>query len=125
VRWSPPAGEYKVYGKVSGYADVSLVGGSGGNGLETVSVRYHDYSDEKGVVLHGWENVTTVSESLTLERVAWYSNVTSFGDQIASKVTSEEGFHLLIDIMETEFVANGTLTTTVDGVVYMQPENYT
>ncbi|KAJ0419748.1 hypothetical protein BJY00DRAFT_301959 [Aspergillus carlsbadensis] len=125
VRWSPPAGKYKVYGKVSGFADVTLVEGTGGNWLETVGVRYHNYSDTRGVVLNGWENVTTISESLTLERVAWYSNLTSSGDQVASKVTSEGGFHLLIDVMETEFVANGTLTTTVDGVVYTQPENYT
>jgi hypothetical protein len=79
----------------------------------------------RGVVLNGWENVRTVSESLTLERVAWFSNLTSSGDHVASKITSEGGFHLLIDIMETEFVANGTLTTTVDGVVYAQPKNYT
>jgi hypothetical protein len=125
VRLSPPAGQYKVYGKVSGYADATLVEGSGGAGLQTVGVRYHDYSDVRGVVLNGWENVRTVSESLTLERLAWFSNLTSSGDHVASKITSEGGFHLLIDIMETEFVANGTLTTTVDGVVYAQPKNYT
>ncbi|KAL3455648.1 hypothetical protein BJX64DRAFT_297358 [Aspergillus heterothallicus] len=125
VRWYPPAGVYKVYGEVSGYADVTLVENRAGNGLETVAVQYLDYSGNTGVVLHGSENVTVVSESLTLERIAWYSNISSSGDHVSSKVTNDGGFHLLIDLMETEFVATGTLTTTVDGVVYEQPENYT
>ncbi|KAL2837130.1 hypothetical protein BJY01DRAFT_251645 [Aspergillus pseudoustus] len=125
TRWYPPAGMYKVYGKVSGHAAVTLVENSAGNGLEAVAVRYEDYSDHVGVVIHGSENVTAVSDSLTLERVAWYSNLTSSGDQTGSKVTSDGGFHLLIDMMDTEFVANGTLTTTIDGEIYAQPENYT
>ncbi|RDW79288.1 TolB family protein [Aspergillus mulundensis] len=129
VRWYPPGGAYTVYGRVSGYADVTLIENSGGTGLETVAVSYHDYSDAAGVVLTGSENVTSVhvGESLTLERVEWYSDLTSIGpgSHSASKVTSEDGFHLLIDMMETEFVANGTLTSTVDKVVYGQPENYT
>ncbi|KAL4903124.1 hypothetical protein BDW74DRAFT_186458 [Aspergillus multicolor] len=129
TRSYPPGGVYTVHGRVSGYANVTLIENSGGTGLETVAVRYHNYSDFAGVVLTGSENVTSanVGDSLTLERVEWYSNLTSIGPDrhSASKVTSEEGFHLLIDLMETEFVANGTLTSTVNGVVYTQPDNYT
>ncbi|KAL2811390.1 hypothetical protein BJX63DRAFT_433400 [Aspergillus granulosus] len=79
-----------VHGKASGHAEATLVENRGGNGLETVAVEYYDYSDQRGVMLNGGENVTAVSESLTLERVTWFSNLTSTGNH--AKVTGDRYF---------------------------------
>jgi hypothetical protein len=40
-----------------------------------------------------------------------------------TKKTSADGFKLTIDIAMPVFEAKGTMTTTIDGVVYQQPGN--
>jgi hypothetical protein len=88
-------------------------------------VTYHNFSDDGLNQLNGYENVTSTSLSETLLQVDWYSDLVSVGKTLSTKKTSPTGFHLWIDLLETVFNSTGSLTTTIDGVVYVQPANYT
>ncbi|KAI7977034.1 hypothetical protein EIK77_002544 [Talaromyces pinophilus] len=123
TRPSLQPGNYTLEGKVSGCADVSLINQSSGNGLATVGVTYHNFSDDGQNYLSGNEQVTATSVSQTLSRFDWQSNLTSTGVTYSTKITSPDGFHLSLDVLDTVFDANGTLTTTVNGDVYLQPLN--
>ncbi|GFF57903.1 hypothetical protein IFM46972_10942 [Aspergillus udagawae] len=124
-RPSPKQGNYTLIGKLSGFAAVSLINRSSGDGLATVGVTYHNFSDDGFHYLSGNEQVTSTAISQTLSRFDWESNLTSTGATYSTKVTSPGGFHLSLDVLENEFDANGTLTTTVNGDIYFQPLNYT
>lgn len=135
----PPAyaslepGKYTLRGKLSGEAAVKLTagantGGLGGvGGINSVSVNYSDYSDREGYVINGSEEVTLeiLLPDVWNNLVHWYSDVVQTGVVEATKKTSADGLHLQINVMENNLEANGTLTTTIDGVEYRQPENGT
>ncbi|KAJ6030981.1 hypothetical protein N7540_001713 [Penicillium herquei] len=116
-------GNFTLTGKVSGHADVTLTANSAGTALETVGVTYHNYSDNGDNFIVGTEKVTALYPNATMIHVDWISNLSSTGISKSTKVTSPGGFHFEIDIEENKFYANGTLTTTVDGVIYRQPCN--
>jgi hypothetical protein len=122
-----PAGHYTLRGKASGIAQVQLTAYPGFEGFKTVAVNYTNYSDDGRHFIHGWESVTlTLSEwNPRWNHLDWYSDLTQTGTVRATKRTGPGGFHLSIDAMENIFEANGTLTTTVDGIVYSQPANGT
>ncbi|KAI9162776.1 saponin hydrolase precursor [Paramyrothecium foliicola] len=131
---SPPSpkplqpGNYTLQGKISGAAGVSLIAGSSGPyGIGSVSVTYKDYSDEEGYVLNGFEEVTVtiIPPDFWNNFVDWKSDIVQSGVVNATKKTSNGGFHLQIDALTNVFNATGTLTTTIDGVVYKQPLNGT
>ncbi|KAJ4290196.1 hypothetical protein N0V90_010411 [Kalmusia sp. IMI 367209] len=123
------AGEYTLHGKVSGNARVQLLSSSSdqSGSIDTVSVSYKDYADVEGYVLNGWENatLTILWPNPWANLLDWYSDIEQTGIVTATKETGTDGFHLRIDVMENIFQANGTLTTTIDGVVYDQPTNET
>ncbi|RSH95589.1 hypothetical protein EHS25_000681 [Saitozyma podzolica] len=119
-----PAGNYTLHGKSSGYASVQLIENAAKTGLSTVVANYYNYSDDGRNVLNGYENVTAGALTTTTEKLDWYSNLTSHGDTYSTKVTGPGGFHFTIDLFTNIFDANGTLTTTVDGVAYKQPYNF-
>jgi hypothetical protein len=121
----PRGGNYTLHGNVSGAAHVTLIENSGNTGLQTAAVTYHNFSDDGLNQLNGYENVTSTSLSETLLQVDWYSDLVSVGKTLSTKKTSPTGFHLWIDLLETVFNSTGSLTTTIDGVVYVQPANYT
>ncbi|KAJ5930253.1 hypothetical protein N7466_005746 [Penicillium verhagenii] len=117
-------GNFTLAGKVSGYADVTFTANSLGTALETVAVTYHNYSDNGENFIAGSERVTALYPNATLTHVDWISNLSDVaGISKSTKVTSPGGFHFEIDIEQNKFYANGTLTTTVDGVIYRQPCN--
>ncbi|KAJ8110240.1 hypothetical protein OPT61_g6866 [Boeremia exigua] len=122
-------GNYTLRGKVSGTADVRLIdtGASGFKAFDTVAVEYKDFSDVEGYVLSGWENVTAkvLLPNPWDTKVDWYSDITQTGVVSAKKKTSPGGFHLQVDAVLNIFNATGSLTTTIDGVVYEQPANNT
>ncbi|CAH0045350.1 unnamed protein product, partial [Clonostachys solani] len=120
-RMSPPPGQYVLWGKHSGYANVTL--GGEGDEINFVEATYHCFSDDGENILKGTENVTVESPELTLSLVDWYSNLTQTGPWNGTKLTSEDGFQLRIDVMVNLFDSNGTMTTTVDGKEYYQPAN--
>lgn len=119
----PGQGNYTVVGKASGAASVSLIFDQ--DMMKTVAVTYRNYSDDGRIVIEGSERVTRTVEKMTTNKIGWYSNLTSTGDQNATKKTSPGGFHLEIDSLTNIFKANGTLTTTVDGNEWKQPLNGT
>jgi hypothetical protein len=122
------SGNYTLSGKVSGTAYVDLVAGSPSPyGIGSVSVEYDDYSDQEGYVLNGHEEVkvTILLPDVWNNLVDWKSNITQSGVVSATKKTSPDGFHLQINAVTNIFNATGTLTTTIDGVVYKQPANGT
>lgn len=121
----PAQGNYTLDGKHSGRASVTLIDNADGSNLETVSIVYHDFSDDGVNVLVGSEKVTLKTPIPTLQEVEWYSNLTQTGPNNGTKITSFDGFHLRIDVMTNMFEANGTLTTTVNGKEYRQPANGT
>ncbi|MEX3101647.1 MULTISPECIES: hypothetical protein [unclassified Streptomyces] len=123
VRPYPPQGTYTMRGAATGSATVEIVR----NGVEVRSVKatYRHYSDDGRVFLNGTESVTRTNLSLTNHRLDWHSDLVQSGAVRAEKKTSPDGFHLTIDVFDTEFNATGTLTTTVDGRTYTQPANGT
>lgn len=120
-----PGGAYTLNGAASGSAAVVITENSDQTAVRSVAVTYENFSDDGLTWLDGFENVTVNNPSVTLNEVDWYSNLTQTGEANASKKTSPDGFHLSIDVLTNIFQANGTLTTTIDGVVYEQPANGT
>jgi hypothetical protein len=121
----PKAGSYTLKGKFNGSASIEIQTAPGSTSIEGVSVVYHDFSDDGKIFLTGYENATTSSDSLTFNRIEWFSDLTQRGpgDIINTKVTSDDGFHLRIDVLANRFDANGTITTTIGGKEYLQPLN--
>ncbi|EHA25402.1 hypothetical protein ASPNIDRAFT_42242 [Aspergillus niger ATCC 1015] len=118
-----PQGNFTLYGLNSGSAHVVLQKSKATSALNFVAVTYHNYSDDGLHYIHGTESVAATQLSLTSTRLEWYSNLTGTGVSTSTKITSPNGFHVVDDAMTNIFMANGTLVTTVDGVVYKQPVN--
>lgn len=121
------AGNYSLYGRTCGYANVTIVPTSSGKGVATVAVTYYNFSSDGLSILNGYERVSAQQPSLAMNHVDWYSDLvqTVNGTRHATKKTSSDGFHLSINVMKNIFNANGTLTTTIDGIIYQQPQNGT
>lgn len=124
-RPSLPPGEYRLQGKTSGHAAMSLASREGTEIIETVSVVYHDFSDDGLDFLIGSEKVSVTSPSPTLQQVTWYSNITQTGPNAGTKMTSPGGFNFEVDVMKNIFQAKGSMVTTVGGEDYFQPANGT
>ena len=124
-------GQYTLKGKLSGEAAVNITtseqGLGGMGGVRGVFVQYSDYSDHKGYVINGFENATLeiVPPDVWNSRVHWYSDIVQTGVVEGTKKTSPDGLYIEINVMENILSANGTLTTTLDGVEHKQPANGT
>ncbi|CEJ54822.1 Putative Saponin hydrolase (Precursor) [Penicillium brasilianum] len=123
--YSLPAGNYTLYGKASGLAKASLTKDPLSGSFKTISVNYFNYSDDAQHLINGYESVTltTTASNPWLSHLDWVSNIVQIGAVKAVKKTGPDGFHLTIDAVQNIFEANGTLTTTVNGVTYYQPLN--
>ncbi|GAM43653.1 hypothetical protein TCE0_060r18635 [Talaromyces pinophilus] len=124
---SPPPllnGTYTLQGKVQGHAQATFTLAEAGTYIRNVAVVYFNYSDDGIQFISGFENVTATPLNLTSTLIDWYANMTSVGEVISTKFTSDDGFHVVDDEEWDVFIANGTLTTTVGSVVYTQPFNY-
>ncbi|KAM0433419.1 hypothetical protein ACHAPT_004297 [Fusarium lateritium] len=118
-------GNYTLKGKVSGWADVSLGGDKESGLISSVSVKYHNFSDDGLNVLVGSEIVSKENPSPFVEQLHWFSHLKQTGPNNGTKVTSLDGFHLTIDVQYNFFHATGNLTTTINGKEYRQPANET
>ncbi|KAJ2974294.1 hypothetical protein NUW58_g8701 [Xylaria curta] len=125
LRPFPRGGVYTLGGLKSGSAEVVLTETANGITLQSVAVTYKNFSDDGLTFLNGYENVTSRNPTVTLNMVDWYSDLVQTGETQATKKTSENGFHLAIDVLLNNFDANGTLTTTINGIQYDQPANGT
>ena len=121
----PAAGNYTLKGAKSGFANITLIEDASSTSINSMAVSYSNYSDDGLTFLNGWENVTVENPSITLNKAMWFSDLVQSGTVNATKKTSAYGFRIAIDVMTNIFDANGTLTTTIDGVVYEQPANGT
>ncbi|GAQ03692.1 hypothetical protein ALT_1013 [Aspergillus lentulus] len=113
-----PPGVYTLTAHKAGYAEVNITYNSGS--MNGVRVTYHNFSDDGLSFLNGYENVTSDSAGLH-----WWSSIYQTGKVNGSKLTSPGGYHAQIDVFVNELTNNGTLTTTLDGVTYSNPESYT
>ncbi|KAJ4191274.1 hypothetical protein NW759_016678 [Fusarium solani] len=122
-----PAGEYVLKGKVSGFAEVSLIQNPGSNSVGQVVAIYHDYSHDGLRVINGWENVTEVVISPLVNLVHWYSDLvqTDKDGELVTKKSGPGGWHVQLDILRNFIESNGTLTTMINGVEYMPPQSGT
>lgn len=125
VQYLIPEGNYTLYGKFDGFAEVQIVHNNDKTGIMTVGVSYNDYSDDSLSFLAGSEEITMVEVPEGLPYLRWHSNITQYGQTNATKLTSSDGFNLTVDVFNNIFQANGSLTTTVNGQVFTQPENRT
>ncbi|KAH8653751.1 hypothetical protein BX600DRAFT_471584 [Xylariales sp. PMI_506] len=116
-----PAGKYVHWGGVSGFANISILWDAENTTIETVAVTYNNFSDDGLNVVTGFENVTYTAVNLTYGLWDWYSNITSTGPAVGTKLTSTDGFHMGIDVSYNLFGANGTLVSTIDGNSWYQP----
>ncbi|WP_238441044.1 hypothetical protein [Frankia sp. AgW1.1] len=119
----PPAGSYTLAGAKTGSAAVTITENAARTAIDTVSVRYTNFSDDGLRTLNGAEKVTAAAPSMAVSKLDWYSDLTQTGITPSTKKTSPDGFHLTIDLLTNDFQATGTMTTTVDGHVYRQPRN--
>ncbi|KFY90013.1 hypothetical protein V500_05335 [Pseudogymnoascus sp. VKM F-4518 (FW-2643)] len=112
-------GDYTLYGKAHGFANVTLTSAS-------VAVRYSNFSDDYLHIIDGYENATSSVKppNYYSVHVDWFSDIFQSGAVFGTKKTSPNGFHAEIDALVNIFSANGSLTTTIDGVEYLQPLNY-
>ena len=125
VRPLPSQGIYTLRGKASGSAIVNITLDTAGSSIRTVHVEYHNLSDDGINSLNGVEEVTGTNPTITLNHIDWYSNLKRTGTSTSTKKSQLGGFHLDIDVLINQFNANGTLTTTIDGIIYRQPLNRT
>ncbi len=119
----PPAGSYTLAGAKTGSAAITITENAAKTAIDTVAVRYTNFSDDGLRTLNGTEKVTAAAPSITVSKLDWYSDLTQTGITLSTKKTSPDGFHLTIDLMVNDFQATGTMITIVDGHVYHQPEN--
>ncbi|KAI1378433.1 hypothetical protein F4677DRAFT_453570 [Hypoxylon crocopeplum] len=113
-----PGGVYTLRGAVAGTAEITIVSNADGTVVQSVAVSYDNFTDDGLAFLNGWENATLRNPTVTLNEVAWYSDLAQSGQTDATKKTSPDGFHLSIDTLTNIFDANGTLSTTVNGTLY-------
>jgi len=123
-------GNYTLHGKISGFAKVKLIGDTAhpqADSIKRVAVNYTNFSNDGEHVINGWEDVelTVSTPNVWDQKLDWYSDISQTGSATGSKKTGPDGFHLRIDVMKNILEANGTLTTTIDGVEYHQPANGT
>lgn len=119
-----PTGNYTLYGHSAGYANVTVT--LNGTRIQSVAADYVGYSDDGLNYINGWENATVIPLNATYFLTDWYSNLTSTaGNTYNTKITSPGGLHLGLDYNYPQVLAQGSLTTTIDGVEYKQPPNRT
>ena len=123
-------GNYTLHGKISGFARVKLIGDKAhpqADSIKRVAANYTNFCNDGEHVINGWEDVelTVSTPNMWDQKLDWYSDISQTGSATGSKKTGPDGFHLRIDVMKNILEANGTLTTTIDGVEYHQPANGT
>ncbi|KAH8586967.1 hypothetical protein B0O99DRAFT_699474 [Bisporella sp. PMI_857] len=123
----PPEGLYTLAGGITGSANINITWDASKRSPQTVAVEYNNFSYDGITILSGTEEVSVSNPSPTLNHIDWFSDLRSIGERgiISTKKTSEDGFHLDIDVLINDFSATGTMTTTVDGIAYEQPMNGT
>jgi hypothetical protein len=118
-----PAGTYTINGAVRGYATVTVTNDATGTAIQSIQATYNNYSDNGRDVINGTESV---QNDTTPGNVTWNDDLTLSGQSSGTKITSGGGFTLGLSVeFSNDFIAMGTMTTTIDGRSYFQPPNGT
>ncbi|MBY8862351.1 hypothetical protein K7711_38175 [Nocardia sp. CA2R105] len=118
-----PSGTYTVDGTKGGEAKVVITDDATNALITEIQVAYTDFRNDAGMTVNGTESVARRSDS-ELSAVTFHENLKMSGAHHGTKVTSEPGgFTLSPAVMENNFQATGTMTTTIDGKTYIQPGN--
>jgi hypothetical protein len=119
-----PTGMYVIVGKVRGSASVQITSSS--TAFERIAATFNNYSDDGIHVINGTESVQKDPSPPALPlSVTWHDNLALSGQRTGTKMTSEPGgFTLDFRVLNSNnFQAQGTMTTTINGVSYFQPAN--
>ncbi len=106
-------GKYILVGKISGKADVDIVGSEGA--VSSIAVRYINYSDDGRHIINGTEQAQRGGR---MGLVILHSDIKTSGVQNGTKVTSEPGGY----VFDWQGTISGKLTSTVDEHVYIPPK---
>ncbi len=116
-----PTGSYTIDGPVRGDATVLITDANSGAGYQSIQATYTNYSQDGRHVINGTESVQKDS---TPGNVTWNEDLMLSGQEHGTKLTSPGGFTLGLSVLFfNNFQATGTMTTTIDGQAYTQPEN--
>jgi hypothetical protein len=119
-----PAGTYTLAGKLHGSATVVVTASATQD--TSIGVTYARFSDRPGYTINGTESVQLSGGSPFTASVTWHSDLRLSGRHTGTKVTSPDGFTLGPSVLlQNNFQPTGTMTTTIDGQVYVQPANGT
>jgi len=124
VRPTLPTGTYTLRGKVSGTATVTLLNPTGKR-IKEVSAVYEDYADDCRV-FNGSERAVEKAEVSAFQyEDTWYSNIAMSGCETGTKITEDEngiqGGGTTMSAIGNVFQATGSLTTTINGEMFVQP----
>ena len=121
---SLPAGTYSLHGKVRGTATVVVTANATQD--TSIGVTYANFTDRPGYTINGTESVQLSGSSPFTATVTWQEDLALSGLHNGTKVTSPDGFTLGASVLlQNNFQATGTMTTTIDGQTYTQPANGT
>lgn len=116
-----PAGTYTLRGRLSGEAKVNIAKTAGGE-YASVTVEYTNYSDVADYTINGTERVANAAAPMAGNiSLDWSSNLTQSGTVSGTKKSSDDGYHLNINLNQTIIQSTGSFTSTVDGVAYTNP----
>ncbi|MBB5896152.1 hypothetical protein [Kutzneria kofuensis] len=117
-----PAGTYSLPGAVCGTATVVITTDDTDALITRIEVGYTGFDNDGSDIINGTESIARDSDS-AISAVTWHENLTLTGRHTGAKVTSPDGLTLSPQVMDSDFQATGTMTTTIDGQVYTQPGN--
>ena len=131
TRWYPPTGTYTLAGKQAGTAKMTIAWNAANTKVQSIAVTYNGFSDDGTHTLDGTESVTADYPSTYVTDILWKSTLTQVVEEKGAKplrvtkVSSPDGFHLTISLIDNNLNATGTLTTPVGTQTYTQPANGT
>ncbi|MEV6341086.1 hypothetical protein AB0M12_40990 [Nocardia vinacea] len=118
-----PGGTYTLDGEKGGQAKVVITEDSSKALISKIDVTYTDFHNDPYATINGTESVERGTDA-QISAITWHENLKVSGKHQGTKVTSEPGgFTLSPAVLENNFQATGTMTTTIDGTTYTQPAN--
>lgn len=128
IRKTVPGGDYILNG-FFGWAEVNIVEGpsrfnAGQVEVESVKVTYHGYSRDGLNFIDGTEEGIRSTSPYVSTTITWHADLTFSGLHNGSRTSSEPGgFVVTLGMLGSDGNFSGTLTTTLDGVIYTSPSN--
>ena len=123
-----PTGTYTLRG-LRGSATVKVVDNpSNPSILSSISVSYSNYSEDGKNFINGAQSTTLTGPSNPLHTVqTFHEDLRVSGKNKGTEVTSEPGGYTILptaSLVHGTYQPTGTITTTLNGIVYKQPAPY-